>query len=285
MRKMKKSDKKETSWLVPVVLLLILGILITGVKVLNEIYKKEEIPGKKIPAKKEKVVEKKEKKREKEIPVAIIIDDCGWNRSIVKELEGINEPLTLSFLPKAPYSKELIKLLNGKNYEFILHLPLEPLPPQQCLDKGLITTEMTDEEINKIFLDNVYDYLPYIKGINNHMGSLFTSTPDKMEVLLENIKKENLFFIDSATSKNTTGYTLAEQMGIKTAKRDIFLDNESNPEYIKEQLNKLIKVAKKNGKCVAIGHAKKETLKVLKEKLPELKEEGIKIVPASSIVE
>lgn len=273
---MKNKNKKEISWFVPLVLVLLLAILITGVKILNQIYKKEKPP----------VIEKKEVvKKEEKIPVAIIIDDCGWNKFLLKELNDFQEPLTLSFLPKAPYSKELIKALEGKNFEFMLHLPLEPMPPHQCFDKGLITTKMSPEEVDRIFFEDVKDYLPYIKGINNHMGSLFTSQPDKMELVLKDIKKDGLFFIDSMTSGRSVGYELAKQMGIPTAKRDIFLDNKSDPEYIKGQIEKLIEVAKKNGKAVAIGHAKRTTLTVLKEVLPEVEKEGIKIVPASSIVE
>ena len=272
----KGKEKKEISWFVPLVLFLILCILIAGVKVLQEFYKREIIP----PVK--KIVEKEKVKK---VPVAIIIDDCGWSKSILKELNEINEPLTLSFLPKAPYSKELIKVLEGRNFDFMLHLPLEPMPPHQCFDKGLITTKMSDDEINRAFYDDVKDYLPYIKGVNNHMGSLFTSDKDKMKILLNDIRKENLFFIDSVTSEKSVGFQLAKQMGIKTAKRDIFLDNKAEPDYIKQQVRKLVEVAKKKGKAVAIGHAKRITLKVLKEVIPEIEKEGIEIVPASSIVE
>ncbi len=272
----KNKEKKEISWFVPLVLFLILCILIVGIKILNEFYKKEVVPL--VP----KVIEKKKPEK---IPVAIIIDDCGWSKALLKELEGINEPLTLSFLPKAPYSKELIEALEGRNFDFMLHLPLEPMPPHQCFDKGLITTKMSDDEINRVFYDDVKDYLPYIKGINNHMGSLFTSDRDKMKIILNDIRKENLFFIDSMTSEKSVGFQLAKQMGIKTAKRDIFLDNKTDPDYIKEQVRKLVEVAKKNGKAVAIGHAKRTTLKVLKEVIPEIEKEGIEIVPASSIVE
>jgi len=272
----KGKEKKEISWFVPLVLFLVLCILVVGIKILNEFYKKEVVPL--VP----KVIEKK---RPEKIPVAIIIDDCGWSKALLKELEGINESLTLSFLPKAPYSKELIEALEGRNFDFMLHLPLEPMPPHQCFDKGLITTKMSDDEINRIFYDDVKDYLPYIKGINNHMGSLFTSDKDKMKILLNDIRKENLFFIDSMTSEKSVGFQLAKEMGIKTAKRDIFLDNKADPDYIKEQIRKLIEVAKKNGKGVAIGHAKRTTLEVLKEMIPEIEKEGIEIVPASSIVE
>jgi len=274
---MKKNiEKKEVSWFVPLVLFLTLCILIVGVKVLQEFYKREIIS----PV--QKIIEKEKVKK---IPVAIIIDDCGWSKSILKELDEINEPLTLSFLPKAPYSRELIKVLEGRNFDFILHLPLEPMPPHQCFDKGLITTKMSNDEINRIFYSDIKDYLPYIRGVNNHMGSLFTSDKDKMKILLNDLRKENLFFIDSVTSEKSVGYELAKQMGLKTAKRDIFLDNKAEPDYIKEQVRKLIEVAKKNGKAVAIGHAKRTTLKVLKEVLPEIEKEGIEIVPASSIVE
>ena len=88
----------------------------------------------------------------------------------------------------------------------------------------------------------------------------------------------NLFFVDSMTSKDSCGYYLAKKMGIKTAKRDVFLDNSSDPESIRKNLHKLVELAKKRGKAIGIGHAKKNTIMVLKEEIPNIKKEGVKLV-------
>ena len=35
-----------------------------------------------------------------------------------------------------------------------------------------------------------------VQGVNNHMGSRFTESQEKMGIILSELKKRNLFFID-----------------------------------------------------------------------------------------
>ncbi|MCM8807162.1 MAG: divergent polysaccharide deacetylase family protein [candidate division WOR-3 bacterium] len=280
--------KKENSFFVPLLLFLILCILITGLKIIKEIRKESNvfarlyIPETKIkPQLPEKIEKLPEKKRGE---VAIIIDDVGWNLSIIKEIEEINKPLTLSILPKAPYSEKIVKELKEKNYELFLHLPLEPEPPSQCYDKGLIKVDMDEETIKNLFEDNVRNFLPYIKGVNNHMGSLFTTEEEKMQILLEIIKEKNLCFVDSLTNPKSCGYKIAKEMGIKTGKRDIFLDTSTKPDDINKKIDELIKIAKEKGTAIAIGHAKETTINVLKERIADFEKNGIEIVPVTRLL-
>jgi polysaccharide deacetylase 2 family uncharacterized protein YibQ len=285
--------KKNTNnnFFLPLTLFLILCILIVGFKILEEFKKNKKLEKKEVaklypPEVKPIIPEKIEKKPVKKYgEVAIIIDDVGWNLSIIKEIEKINQPLTLAILPKAPYSKNIVDRLKDKNYELILHLPLEPTPPTQCLDKGVIRTNMNEEEIKNVFEEDVKDFLPYIKGINNHMGSLYTINEEKMRILLENIKEKNLFFVDSLTNSKSCGYKIAKQLGIKTGKRDVFIDISAKPEEVNKKIDELLKIAKLKGNAIAIGHAKPETIRVLKERISDFEENGIKIVPVSELLE
>ena len=290
--------KKENnfSFFTPLVLFLILCILIVGIKILYKIPKFKKVEKEEIkkeitelyPTEK-KLKETQEKFKKKKIKgkgeVAIIIDDIGWNLSIIEEIEKINQPLTLSILPKAPYSKKIADKLKDTNYELILHLPLEPMPPFQCLDRGLIKTEMTDEEIKRTFEDDVNEFLPYIKGINNHMGSLYTINEEKMRILLENVKEKNLFFVDSLTNSKSCGYKIAKELGVKTAKRDVFLDFSPNPEEINKKIDELIRIAKEKGSAIGIAHAKATTINILKNRISDFEENDIKIVPVSSLLD
>ena len=62
-----------------------------------------------------------------ELPmVAIVIDDLGYQRHTASDFIELDLPLTLSFLPQAPFSKEMAKLAFEKGKETLLHLPMEP---------------------------------------------------------------------------------------------------------------------------------------------------------------
>lgn len=279
----------DNSPFLPLVLFLILCILTAAVGIIREI-KRKPVPvlpppvEEKKPVIPEKVTPSPEKKGKGRI--GIIIDDLGWSKEIVKEIERINRPITVAILPDAPYSKDIFReIKNNQSIEILLHLPMEPKPPAKLSGDIVLRTDMSEDEIKREFYDALKDFYPGVKGINNHEGSLFTSDKEKMRILLEGIQSKGLFFVDSMTSRQSKGYLLAKEMGIKTAKRDIFLDNQSDPQYIEGQLRELIKVAKEQGKAIAIGHARKNTIKVLKETLPEIEKEGIEIVPVSSLLE
>ncbi len=282
---------REFSPFVPLAMFIVLCILLAAIGLFREF--KKDAHG---PVNPLSVIEKKLSLRVKKRPpappptgkvrIALVIDDMGWNKEISKEIEKINRPLTLSFLPKAPYSKDIFDAMKkNEHFELILHLPLEPGPPAQCFDKGLIKTGMSKEEIVRQFSDNIHDFYPHVKGMNNHMGSLFTADEEKMRILLAEAQSKNMFFVDSMTTKKSRGYEIAKEMGIKTAQRDVFLDNESSPAYIEKQVRELVETAKKQGTAVGIGHARKNTISVLKNIIPEIEKEGVEIVPVSALLE
>ncbi|MGH7807507.1 MAG: divergent polysaccharide deacetylase family protein, partial [Thermodesulfobacteriota bacterium] len=133
-------------------------------------------------------------------------------------------------------------------------------------------------------LDRNLASVPYIKGVNNHMGSKFTENGELMSLVLDRIQSEGLFFIDSRTSKNTTGYEIAKKLRIKTAQRDVFLDRgPKGVNYVRSQIEKLITISKERGYAVGICHPYPHTLVALSEMIPKVKDE-VDIMPASLVV-
>nr|NJM03161.1 divergent polysaccharide deacetylase family protein [Desulfobacula sp.] len=124
--------------------------------------------------------------------------------------------------------------------------------------------------------------MPYIVGVNNHMGSELTTHADQMNQIFTILKKENLFFIDSRTSLKSQGQASARLLKLKFAHRDVFLDNRQETEYIAGQLRELVGTAKKNGSAIGIGHPYKATLLALSKELPKLKDK-VEIVRASEL--
>jgi len=213
--------------------------------------------------------------------IAIVLDDWGYTLNNVKLIEEINAPLTIAVLPGLAYSKKISYDLSKKGFEVILHLPMEP-KEGYALEKETITTSMKEEEIKRIInqdLSGLYN----VKGVSNHMGSKATSDKRTMEIVLSEIKKRNLFFLDSYVISTSKAREITASYGLRFAKRDIFLDNESSLNYIRKQLYKLRDLAKANGFAIGIGHDRKNTLIVLKEMIPILEKEGYKFVLISEI--
>ena len=78
---------------------------------------------------------------------------------------------------------------------------------------------------------------------------------------------------------------MAREVELPYVKRDIFIDHEKDAEHIKAQLAKARKVAERDGSAVAIGHDREQTIKVLAEVVPAMKEKGVKFVKLSEIID
>ncbi|HIJ78641.1 MAG: divergent polysaccharide deacetylase family protein [Desulfobulbaceae bacterium] len=196
--------------------------------------------------------------------VAIIIDDMGYKEKGGEELMQLNLPLSFAFLPFAPFTRPLVEQAYQKKRTILLHLPLEATDQKWDPGPGVLKTSM-DAHAIKTQLRRDLDAVPHASGINNHMGSYFTANPLAMKRLLVAIRDLDVFFLDSVTSAQSTGYQLAVEMGVKTGRRNIFLDNEQTPEKVIEQLQALVKLAKKEGEAVGIGHPYPATITALKQ--------------------
>jgi polysaccharide deacetylase 2 family uncharacterized protein YibQ len=150
--------------------------------------------------------------------------------------------------------------------------------------EGIVLARMTPEEILSTLEDDL-DQIPYIKGVNNHMGSKITKNRRIMRVILERLKKENLYFIDSLTTGDSVAYSLAKRIGIPAAEREVFLDGELDEEYIARKLEELFRHAKKNGIAVGICHPNDLTIQTIKKTLPKMQKYQCEAVPASRVVQ
>lgn len=215
--------------------------------------------------------------------VAFIIDDLGYETEVAKKIMELEFPVALSILPFLKYSEFLAEEGRKYNQEIMLHLPMEPNNSDADPGPGVIKSDMSEEEIRQAVRDCILNF-PYIIGTNNHMGSKITEDREIMEIVLEEIREYNLFFIDSITTKDSIAYEVAQEMEIKSAVRSVFLDNENDMEYIKGQMLEVQETALIEGEVIAIGHSRINTFYVLKRMVPELIKAGIEIVPVSELV-
>jgi polysaccharide deacetylase 2 family uncharacterized protein YibQ len=212
--------------------------------------------------------------------VAIVIDDMGLNKKGAYELFTINGKLTFSILPQRPYSKWVAHEGHKRGYEIMAHIPMEPLDNSNKPGKGALYTWMTDDDIRQTLIYNL-DSIPYVAGFNNHMGSAFTQDKRSIEAALSSVNGRNLFFLDSLTTSGSVAASVSREQGLRTYRRDIFLDAENDYQFIESQWKKLVKIAEKKGQAIAIGHPYKNTILFLKNNLPS---KDINIVPISEIV-
>ena len=217
--------------------------------------------------------------------VALIVDDMGYSLKTLRDIEDLGLSLTIAILPYSPWAKETARVAQQNNLEVILHLPLESLYDfdSNSTTEGLIHSRMAKKDVLETLEENLTQ-VPFIQGVNNHMGSKITADRDIMSLILTRLKEDNLYFIDSVTSGSSIAYKLAREMSILSAYRHVFLDSETEEEYIRKQLIQLLSLAQRQGMAVGICHPYDSTLKVLSDNLELFEEYNCEAVFASQIV-
>jgi hypothetical protein len=215
--------------------------------------------------------------------VAIIIDDLGYDSRIARKFVQLDAKITFSILPLSPQQKKIAELANQNGMEVMLHLPMEPFEyPEANPGPGVLLVSMsTDTLLGQLKKD--LDSMSFIKGVNNHMGSKMTKVSSKMVQIFSVLKKRDLFFIDSRTTKESLCKPSARVVKVPFGERDVFLDHVIEPDSIRKQIKRLLRIAARQGEAVGIAHPHQKTYKVLKEELPKIKA-SVRLVSASSIV-
>jgi len=218
--------------------------------------------------------------------VAVLIDDIGMDRGVVHELLKIGIPITFAVLPFAAHSSATASVLHENGREILLHLPMEPRHyPEEDPGKGALLLNMSNDDTRRQLAADL-NVVPHISGVNNHMGSGFMENEEKVGIVMQELERRNLFFVDSRTTPNSKGRGAARQYGVRFASRDLFLDStRDNADAFRTLLRLYDGQAKRPRRsALVIGHPYRETVQALKEVLPVLQKEGMEFVPVSSLV-
>ena len=216
--------------------------------------------------------------------IAIIIDDFGYrNDHISNGFLELPAKLTYAIIPGHDHSQLFSKKAYDAGYEIIVHLPMENIGKTYGEEEYVLMSYFQDDEI-KSRINNAFDNLPEAIGLNNHQGSRGTADSRVMTLLAGVIKDKKKFFIDSRTTSNSLANSTMRRYNVPTNQRDVFLDNDLDEEKIKTQLYKLADVSERKGIAIGIGHVKPQTLNVLKNEIPVLKQKGFRFEFVSRLV-
>ena len=217
--------------------------------------------------------------------IAIVIDDLGPGHGAALKAIGLPGPLTLAFLPYAEDLANLTAKARGAGHELLVHMPMEPIdlahnyPGPQALLTDLPLPEVQAR------LDWALGRFEGYVGINNHMGSAFSTWEPGLAVVMQALHDKGLLFLDSRTIGNSKAEGMALAYGVPATGRDVFLDNDAHDSAaIWAQLRQAERVALKRGSAIAIGHPHPATLQALAAWIPEMQARGFQLVPVSALV-
>jgi len=217
--------------------------------------------------------------------LSLVIDDLGYSLANGMAAIDLNGEHTYAILPGAAYSRKLAQHAHQQNKEVILHLPMQSISSSAAHEPSALNEAMDEDQLTT----NVHALLaeiPFIRGVNNHMGSHLTEFDFFMRPVMDSIRGYNpgLYFLDSRTSPRSVAHAQALDAGLSSISRDVFLDYEPNPESIRLQFNIWLTKARARGSAIAIGHPYSNTIDILRAQLPATDGE-FEFLPISKLIE
>ncbi|QJA05336.1 divergent polysaccharide deacetylase family protein [Thermosulfurimonas marina] len=190
--------------------------------------------------------------------------------------------LNFSFLPKAPFTARLAREAHERGFTVLVHLPMEA---ENGINPGpeALLVSMGEKEI-RLKTQQLIALVPFAEGVNQHMGSLFSQDPLRMNWVMQEIKNKGMFFVDSKTTPHSVAPFVAEYLKIPFAQRDVFLDNNFKKEALENEFKHMLKRAREKGRLVVIAHPHPQTLELLRRHRQELLSE-VRLVSIKDLVE
>lgn len=215
--------------------------------------------------------------------VAVVIDDMGVDRRRSLRMVDLPGPLTLSLMTYAEGLPDLAERARRAGHEVMAHLPMEPLDPTADPGRGALRVNMDAAAIRATLAADLDPWRGYV-GINNHMGSRFTGDRARMDVVMAELRRRGLLWLDSKTSADSVGTAAAKAAGVPFVERDVFIDNVQTEAAVLAQLAEAERIARARGTAIAIGHPHDATLAALARWLPEAAGRGVTLAPVTEIL-
>jgi len=218
--------------------------------------------------------------------LALVIDDLGYAPpELVTRLCAQTVAFSVAVLPYQEHTRESAQIAHDRGKEVMLHLPMEPQGyPAPGKDPGpdAVMFDLKEAEIRARVRKALAD-VPYRKGVNNHMGSRITPDRARMGWVLQEIRASRCFFVDSRTEKESVAFDVAQDLGVPTVQRKVFLDDDKSYAEMSKQWQRALGIAKKEGQVLMIGHIYPETVAALEKLIPAAKGQ-VEFVRAGELV-
>jgi len=185
--------------------------------------------------------------------LSLILDDVGYSIVELKRILALSVPVAISVLPDSPYARKSAELAHQAGQIVMLHLPMQPIDPSLVMSSAFLIEGMSKTALHDTFLQDL-DQVPYVEGVNNHMGSRLTQLEKPMRQVMKICQQKGLFFVDSRTTADSVAAQVAQRTGIQWATRQFFLDHVMTDDYMQQTWNRARACVKKGHRCIIIAH-------------------------------
>jgi hypothetical protein len=123
--------------------------------------------------------------------LVIVIDDLGENMQAVHALLGLRIPLAFAVWPHARFARETALAAHAAGCAVLIHQPMESLNAAAGTGPNPLRAGMPRERMEAVFRQSLAR-VPHAEGLNNHMGSRFTSRLEDVRLFCEIVANSGL---------------------------------------------------------------------------------------------
>jgi uncharacterized protein len=217
--------------------------------------------------------------------MAILVQDFGFeaNQTTIEYL-SFTEPLTVSLVPAKRLSAWTARIANEYRKEIVLLLPMEPMPRAlQRQTEKVILLHSSEQNIRST-LTWATQSIPYYAGFSSYYGSEVLQDSRIMSIVLSDIRKRQSYFIDTRITRKSVVRAVAEKTGVPWCGIDGQIGENTDPSRLRDTLRHFGMIAQKTGSVLVGAAPTLQFIRALREELPVLKQNGIRMVYVSEVL-
>lgn len=218
--------------------------------------------------------------------IAIVVTDLGLSRiSTDAAIARLPANVTMAFDAQSPTVGAWSARARQDGHETLLMVPMEPFdyPRSDPGPNTLLTTLPNTENLERL-LWALRQGSGYI-GITTLSGSRFTTSPEKVETVLDTLRKRGLMVFDARVAPHSAVADMAKERQVPVAINTAQIDKNLTPEAIDATLYQLEQTARLTGRAIGVTASYPVVIDRLQVWLKNLPQHGIALAPVSAMVQ
>ena len=215
--------------------------------------------------------------------IALLIGGMGINHALTNEaITQLPGPVSFAF---APYGKGLQAMVNrarAQGHEVLLHLPMEPAGyPQVNPGPRTLLTSAAPEANFQNLMWHMSRFTGYT-GVTNYMGSRFNADGGSLMLVMAQLKRRGLVFLDSGTSRQALTGQIGRAVNLPVRRTDMTIDTTVTYKAVTAALRRLEEKARTDGLAIGTGTGLRTTIDAVRQWQQGLDQRGIILIPVSA---
>lgn len=218
--------------------------------------------------------------------IALVMTDLGLSRIATDAaIHRLPAPVTLAFDVQGASIESWLTRARQDGHETILALPMEPIdyprndPGPNTLLMSLPNKENVDRLLRFLAVGTGY------VGVTTLSGSRFLSDSEKVNTVLDVLKKRGLLILNPSISSRNIVFELARKKEVPVSIASMIVDETPSPQEIDAVLKRAEKTARLRGSVVVLASPLPLTLERLTPWLNNLTKRGFALAPLSAVVQ